>query len=126
MENDADPALYEDDTFAPDPPDSDAMAINLDPLSRFLPGFQSTGYFREEFPGVGHFAVPGKTFMQKFDKDPHFSNRSDNVYYPFASREDWQLGHFLLSSGLSMALINQFLCLDLVCNPPGYKRTFLI
>jgi hypothetical protein len=117
---DPDPAVHEADMFAPDLPDSDAMAIDLDPLAQFLPACPptGTGYFREEFPGVAHFST-GKTFMQKFDADPHFSKRSDNVHYPFASREDWQLGYFLLSSRMSVALINEFLRLDLVRDPPG-------
>jgi hypothetical protein len=122
MENDAidpDPAVHEADTFAPYPPDLDTMAVDLDLLAHFLPASPPTGHVREEFPGVGQYSMPGKTFMEQFDKDPHFSKRSDNVYYPFASCEDWQLGYFLLSSRMSVALINEFLCLDLVRDPPG-------
>ncbi|KAI6039430.1 hypothetical protein EDC04DRAFT_2526922, partial [Pisolithus marmoratus] len=44
-----------------------------------------------------------------------FSNhQSLNIYYPFASRGDWELGSWLLHSGLSMGVINTFLSLHLV------------
>lgn len=58
------------------------------------------------FPG-------GKTFMDHFFADQYASLRRENVFYPFASQEDWQIGSWLLRSGLSMAAIDTFLSLNL-------------
>ena len=111
---DQDYAPYDADIIAPEAMDPDAMAIDSN-----LPEFQSTQFFRESFAGAGSISAPGTTFMQKFnDEQPQYSRaRSENIYYPFASRQDWQLGYFLLSSGMSMTLINEFLKLDLVRIP---------
>ena len=72
---------------------------------------------REEYPGAARSYGLGTTFMKSFDLDQHSNNRFENPYYPFASRQDWQLAYFLLSSGMSMKLINQFLRLELVSLP---------
>jgi hypothetical protein len=40
--------------------------------------------------------------------------RESNLFYPFAGKEDWQLAHYLLASGLSMVAIDRFLSLDWV------------
>ncbi|KAF8119429.1 hypothetical protein EV363DRAFT_1076614, partial [Boletus edulis] len=42
-----------------------------------------------------------------------FFHRS-NLYYPFASHNDWQVANYLLQSGLSMAKIDEYLKLNLV------------
>ncbi len=57
----------------------------------------------------------GTTFMDQFDSD-YFSDARKHgcLYYPFASRQEWDLASFLLNSGLSMASINRFLKLELV------------
>ncbi|KAG1765866.1 hypothetical protein EV702DRAFT_1050860 [Suillus placidus] len=47
--------------------------------------------------------------------DAYAAHHKENIYYPFASLQDWELGSFLLCSSLSMAAINQFLGLELVC-----------
>ncbi|KAG2752786.1 hypothetical protein P692DRAFT_20723352 [Suillus brevipes Sb2] len=46
--------------------------------------------------------------------DPYTVYHKDNLYYPFASRQDWELGSFLLCSSLSMAALDEFLGLELV------------
>ncbi|KAI5992235.1 hypothetical protein EDD15DRAFT_2168646 [Pisolithus albus] len=56
----------------------------------------------------------GSTFINKFDADEFGQQRSSNIYYPFASRGDWELGSWLLRSGLSMGAIDVFLSLDLL------------
>ena len=68
----------------------------------------------EFFPGAAQTFTGGSTFLDQFDADEFSSYRSSNIYYPFASRGDWQLGSWLLHSGLSMGAINAFLSLDLV------------
>ena len=69
----------------------------------------------EFFPGAAQTYAGGSTFLDRFDTDEFSSYRSSNIYYPFASRGDWQLGSWLLRSGLSMGAIDTFLNLDLVC-----------
>ena len=69
----------------------------------------------EYFPGAAKTYSGGSTFLNKFDTDEFSSCRSSNIYYPFASRGDWQLGSWLLRSGLSMSAMDTLLSLDLVC-----------
>lgn len=76
----------------------------------------------EYYPGASDIYPGGKTFMQDFFSDEHGSLRRDNLFYPFASREDWQLASWLLRSGLSMAGIDTFLKLDLVSNLHARSR----
>jgi hypothetical protein len=68
----------------------------------------------DEFPGASRTYGQGPTFMDEFDKDVYAENRRDNLYYPFASKQDWEVGHFLESSTLSMGAIDKFLKLELV------------
>jgi hypothetical protein len=66
--------------------------------------------------------------MDRFDLDQYAEERKSNLFYPFASKQDWDVGYWLLSSGLSMAAIDEFLSLELVSpNPPeaySYLRRF--
>ena len=57
----------------------------------------------------------GFTFMDQFDADLFSVLRKTNFYYPFASWQDWELGSWLLRSGLSLVAIDKFLSLELVC-----------
>ena len=52
--------------------------------------------------------------MDDFFADKYRSLCHENLFYPFALGADWQLGSWLLHSGLSMAAIDNFLSLDLV------------
>ncbi|KAG2737085.1 hypothetical protein P692DRAFT_201684677, partial [Suillus brevipes Sb2] len=49
-----------------------------------------------------------------FDADEFAECRKENLFYPFASKEEWEIGDFLLRSPLSMAAIDVFLKLPLV------------
>ncbi|KAG2048233.1 hypothetical protein BDR06DRAFT_895929 [Suillus hirtellus] len=53
------------------------------------------------------------TFLDLFDADEHADYRKENLFYPFASREEWEVADFLLHSALSMAAINNFLQLSM-------------
>ncbi|KAG2111210.1 uncharacterized protein F5147DRAFT_771940 [Suillus discolor] len=87
-----------------------------------LPGSveEPLGSQASEKPYVEHFRDAAKvyqrsqTFLDRFNMDPYAVHREDNLYYPFASRQDWELGSFLLCSSLSMAAIDEFLGLELV------------
>ncbi|KAI5995118.1 hypothetical protein EDD15DRAFT_2165351 [Pisolithus albus] len=72
----------------------------------------------EYFPGAVQTYNGGSTFVNKFDVDKFSELRSSNVYYPFASSGDWELGSWLLRSGLSMSAINTFLSLRLIKKLP--------
>ena len=46
---------------------------------------------------------------------------TSNLYYPFASCEEWELALWLLHSGLSMRAINAFLALPKVCSVLSHR-----
>lgn len=69
----------------------------------------------EEYPGASRTYGMGKSFMDAFNADEHAKERSQCLYYPFASQDEWQLASYLLQSKLSMAQIDQFLKLKMVC-----------
>src|ERR1700733_7236056 len=52
--------------------------------------------------------------MDHFDCDQYASEHINNLYYLFATREEWEMASFLLCSDLSMADITKFLSLALV------------
>ena len=68
----------------------------------------------EVFEGASKTYGKGTTFMAQFDHDRFAKERTANLYYPFASREEWELASFLLCSSLSMHAIDTFLASDLV------------
>ena len=78
------------------------------------------GLFVEEYEGAAkEYGTGGTMFMREFDGDQYAGERVTNLYYPFASRDEWELAAFLLCSNLSMASIDLFLSLNLVrvtCN----------
>jgi hypothetical protein len=69
----------------------------------------------DEYPGAARIYGYGSTFMDRFDNDVYSTHWVENLYYPFASKQDWEVGQFLGSSRLSLAAIDQFLNLELVC-----------
>lgn len=75
----------------------------------------------EEFPGAGRTFGKGKSFLEDFNSDPYAAEREMNLYYPFASKEEWELASFLLLCGLSMANITRFLSLKLVYSFERFK-----
>ncbi|KAG2103742.1 uncharacterized protein F5147DRAFT_808719 [Suillus discolor] len=60
----------------------------------------------------------GQTFQDQFNVDAYAAHCKENIYYPFASLQDWELGSFLLHSSLSMAATDEFLGLKLVKGLP--------
>ena len=96
---------------SPDSPISDDSYDIQQPLPSQQPQQSDT---RVEFTGAAKAYGRGKTFMDRFDEDQYAGFRATNVHYPFAGRNEWELGSFLLSSGLSMRKIDEFLRLNMV------------
>ncbi|KIJ10412.1 hypothetical protein PAXINDRAFT_27957, partial [Paxillus involutus ATCC 200175] len=61
----------------------------------------------EVFPG-------GKTFMDSFREDGYADERRENLYFPWASKEEWAFASWLLCSRLSMAAIDTLLSLKIM------------
>ena len=66
------------------------------------------------FPAASKTYGRGKTFVDCFNDDKFAPHRVQNPYYPFADQEEWELGSFLLRSGMSMQKVDEFLRLKLV------------
>ncbi|KAG0705937.1 hypothetical protein DFH29DRAFT_799338 [Suillus ampliporus] len=73
------------------------------------------GSLEERYEGARTcYSKDGLTFLDLFDADEFAECRKENLFYPFASKEEWEIGDFLLCSPLSMAVIDVFLKLPLV------------
>lgn len=83
------------------------------------------GPYVEEYKGAAKTFGPGVTFMSEFDSDEHAAKRAENPYYPFASKDEWELAAYLLRSDLSMASIDAFLSLKRVSVHHSYFRCCL-
>lgn len=69
---------------------------------------------RTDFPNASMIYGRAKSFIDRFNDDKYALRRVDNPYYPFADQEEWELGSFLLRSGMSMQKVDEFLRLKLV------------
>ncbi|KAJ7017639.1 hypothetical protein C8F04DRAFT_1214995 [Mycena alexandri] len=67
----------------------------------------------EYFKGASQTFGRGTTFMDDFDKDPFAKQRAKNVYYPFASSDEWEYAAFLSNANISVSTIDQLLKLRL-------------
>lgn len=56
----------------------------------------------------------GTNLLQKMDKDQFAEERQENIYFPFASRMEWDLASWLSTGGLSQKEVDSFLKLDYV------------
>jgi hypothetical protein len=104
------PTNHENNSANPPVTTPDDMSVDpYEPYSEVL-----EGGFIEEYQGAARSYGRGATFMDMFDGDMYNSERVNNLYYPFASKDEWELASFLLRSNLSMALITELLSLSLV------------
>ena len=83
-------------------------------LVLLMDGGSGTSFVEEYDDGAARTFGPGTTFMQQFECDKFAEERSQNLYYPFTSRAEWELAAFLLRSDLSLAALDTFLSLNLV------------
>jgi hypothetical protein len=74
----------------------------------------SPPFYSVPFPDASQTFGKAETFMGIFDKDDYADERNSNLYYPFATQQEWKLASFLLKSGLSMVQTDEFLRLELV------------
>ena len=76
--------------------------------------FEQSELRQEFYPGAGICYGRGQTFLDNFSADAFSEVRNEYLYYPFASRRDWEVGSWLMWSGLSMAAVSEFLAMDFV------------
>ena len=69
---------------------------------------------RMDFPAASKTYGRGKTFADSFNDNKFAPYRVQNTYYLFADQEEWELGSFLLRSGMLMQKVDEFLRLKLV------------
>ncbi|KAF8233183.1 hypothetical protein L208DRAFT_1267967, partial [Tricholoma matsutake] len=70
--------------------------------------------FVDQHPSASRIYGKGCSFMDTFDMDEHADKQAEQPYYPFASKDEWELASILLQSNLSITAINNFLELQLV------------
>ncbi len=64
----------------------------------------------------GRFMERDATILQEIDdKDDCKAERRENLYYPFMSLQDFEMGAWLSQSNASMSQIDAFLKLSYVC-----------
>jgi hypothetical protein len=85
---------------------------DLEPTGNTIPSYPQL--FRTEFPTTGKIYGRARSFINRFNDDAYAPYRTQNPYYPFADQEEWELGSFLLGSGMSMQKVDEFLRLKLV------------
>ncbi|KIK80760.1 hypothetical protein PAXRUDRAFT_157832 [Paxillus rubicundulus Ve08.2h10] len=69
--------------------------------------------FVELYEGCSKVFPGGKTFMDSFREDGYTDERWENLYFPWASQEEWAFASWLLHSWLSMAAIDTLLLLKI-------------
>lgn len=97
------------------PDDPDGLHSNNPTIQHFQPpvALQSESLHVKLHPTAAEVFGYGETYMDKFNKDDYAQHRKDHLYYPFASRGEWEVALFLLRSHLSMGSIDSFLKLEL-------------
>ncbi|KAF8836973.1 hypothetical protein BDN67DRAFT_881692, partial [Paxillus ammoniavirescens] len=70
--------------------------------------------FVELYEGCSEVFPGGKTFMDSFREDRYADERQENLYFPWASKEEWAFASWLLRSRLSMAAIDTLLLLKIM------------
>ncbi|KAF8220281.1 hypothetical protein L208DRAFT_1072016, partial [Tricholoma matsutake] len=91
----------------------ESMDINLPFIESFDGTSPDSGPFVKKYEGAAKEYRVGVTFMSEFNCDQYAVECVENIYYPFASRDEWELAAVLLQSDLSMGSIDSFLLLKL-------------
>lgn len=75
---------------------------------------QAKQTFTEVYQGCSQAFLGGSTFMGSFWQDKYAPERRENLYFPFASGDEWQFASWCLCSGLSMATVDLLLSLNVI------------
>ncbi|KAI6103220.1 hypothetical protein EV401DRAFT_2079615 [Pisolithus croceorrhizus] len=70
--------------------------------------------FTSIHPGCGTSFPGGSTCMDSFWQDAHTKEQRENLFYPFASSEEWQFSSWCMHLGLSMSTIDSLLSLNII------------
>ncbi|KAI6014910.1 hypothetical protein BKA83DRAFT_4499057 [Pisolithus microcarpus] len=87
---------------------SPSISIAADSLGRVL----------VTFPHASEIFEGRETFLTWFELDPYSVCQCLIPFYPFANLDDWRVANFLLTSGLSMRALDEFLSLEVTKNMP--------
>jgi hypothetical protein len=68
----------------------------------------------DRYPDAAHTYGHGRCFLDAFNADQHSDKRRENVFYPFASGDEWAIASYLLRCSLSTKEVDEFLALRLV------------
>ncbi|KAK7042241.1 hypothetical protein R3P38DRAFT_2512149 [Favolaschia claudopus] len=77
----------------------------------------------EDFRGASATYGKGQSFREWVDADKFAHERTSNPFYPFASKQEWEMASFMLRSGMSMADIDEFLSLQMVREKLAFSFT---
>lgn len=120
-------------TAVPTPVQLDTVPDDMSEAGQEIDDMGSAAGFRMDdrsadhtdmFMGAGQTHGRGETFMDQFDKDRSAEQQRTNIFYPFESKEDWELASRLLCSSLSMAYMDEFFSLQLVSCSFSTSRLF--
>lgn len=94
---------------------TDEAGVPIENARPFPEARDPHSWVRDYFKGASTTHGRGDTFLKSFRRDRYSDQRQSNPYYPFASSKDWMEANFLSKSRLSMALIDEYLSMDVVC-----------
>lgn len=101
--------------------DYDTPLASVDPSAGPRPGT-----LRNYHPNVPIAHPGGENHLQKMDRDVHAAIRhTENLYYPFASKAEFDLGYWLSEAALSQKEVDGFLHLEHVSCPMAVHAVYL-
>ncbi|KAF9029704.1 hypothetical protein BDZ89DRAFT_1132820 [Hymenopellis radicata] len=78
------------------------------------PGLIPTVKATDNYPNAATGYGAGHTVMDDFKNDKFSGHRVFNLYYPFASKDEWLVGVFLLRSSMTVTELDAFFKLPLI------------
>jgi len=97
--------------------EEETLENNMTPNFDTASSPSNSPFSAEFYPGASTIFGSGSTFMDNFNEDRFSKERQTHLYYPFSSKDEWQMASFLLRSGLSKAAMDRFFKLELVSDP---------
>ncbi|RDB19233.1 hypothetical protein Hypma_013496 [Hypsizygus marmoreus] len=87
------------------------------------PVASQVGLHRINHPNAPIAKPGGHNLLEAMDLDRYALERQTNPYYPFASKMDWDVAHFIHDTSLTQQQIDRFLRLDYVRSHPLLFRS---